>query len=85
MVVKLTAKGGSFASQIKEVDGPLQPSLSKVYRLFGWEYRKPERAPAACPYKPAVAKNDKAPGISNPHENKLPEPEKVAVDGDKQE
>ncbi|KAK1308372.1 hypothetical protein QJS10_CPA09g01827 [Acorus calamus] len=69
---------------------PYKPAVakndkSKVYRLFGWEYRKPERAPAACPYKPAVAKNDKVPGISNPHENKLPEPEKVAVDGDKQE
>ncbi|KAK1283557.1 hypothetical protein QJS10_CPB21g00303 [Acorus calamus] len=78
MVVKLTAKGGRIASQIKEVDGPLQPS--SVYLLI-----KPERAPAACPYKPAVAKNDKVPGIFNPHENKLPEPEKVAVDGDKQE
>ncbi|KAJ4806036.1 Ferric/cupric reductase transmembrane component 2 [Rhynchospora pubera] len=26
--------------------------LSKVYRLFGWEYRKPERVPPACPFKP---------------------------------
>ncbi|KAG6528582.1 hypothetical protein ZIOFF_010761 [Zingiber officinale] len=25
----------------------------KIYRLFGWEYRKPARVPAACPYKPA--------------------------------
>ncbi|KAK7267771.1 hypothetical protein RIF29_20450 [Crotalaria pallida] len=31
--------------------------MAKVYRLFGWEYRKPERAPPACPMKPA-AKND---------------------------
>ncbi|MED6156333.1 hypothetical protein PIB30_013611 [Stylosanthes scabra] len=31
--------------------------MGKIYRLFGWEYRKPERAPPACPYKPA-AKRD---------------------------
>jgi len=31
---------------------------SKVYRLFGWEYRRPERVPPACPYKPAAPKND---------------------------
>lgn len=31
---------------------------SKVYRLFGWEYRRPERVPPACPYKPAAQKND---------------------------
>lgn len=31
--------------------------LGKVYGLFGWEYRKPDRAPPACPYKP-MAKND---------------------------
>ncbi|CAK9177720.1 unnamed protein product [Ilex paraguariensis] len=28
--------------------------IGKVYRMLGWEYRKPERAPAACPYKPAA-------------------------------
>ncbi|KAJ8753956.1 hypothetical protein K2173_001854 [Erythroxylum novogranatense] len=28
--------------------------MGKVYALFGWEYRKPERAPPACPYKPAA-------------------------------
>ncbi|KAL5669181.1 hypothetical protein ACJX0J_021402, partial [Zea mays] len=32
--------------------------ISKVYRLFGWEYRRPERVPPACPYKPAAQKND---------------------------
>ncbi|CAN0926150.1 hypothetical protein LINGRAHAP2_LOCUS35168 [Linum grandiflorum] len=31
--------------------------MGKIYAMFGWEYRKPERAPPACPYKPA-AKND---------------------------
>ncbi|XP_047311976.1 uncharacterized protein LOC124915323 [Impatiens glandulifera] len=31
--------------------------LAKVYGIFGWEYRKPNRVPAACPYKPAAAAN----------------------------
>lgn len=31
---------------------------AKVYGFFGWEYRKPERAPPACPYKPSTAKKD---------------------------
>ncbi|XP_068648360.1 uncharacterized protein [Aristolochia californica] len=34
--------------------------LTKVYRLFGWEYLKPERAPPACPYKPIGKKDVKA-------------------------
>ncbi|PON49035.1 Transmembrane protein [Parasponia andersonii] len=34
--------------------------MGKVYRLLGWEYRKPERAPPACPYKPAAKKETKA-------------------------
>ncbi|XP_065853426.1 uncharacterized protein [Euphorbia lathyris] len=28
--------------------------MGKVYALLGWEYRKPERAPPACPFKPSV-------------------------------
>ncbi|CAI0469225.1 unnamed protein product [Linum tenue] len=35
--------------------------------MFGWEYRKPERAPPACPYKPAARKDDG----SNVSSNKL--------------
>ncbi|XP_020572381.1 uncharacterized protein LOC110019145 [Phalaenopsis equestris] len=31
--------------------------LAKIYRLFGWEYRKPERVPPACPYRPAANKS----------------------------
>jgi hypothetical protein len=31
----------------------------KVYGILGWEYRKPERAPPACPYKPAAKKDSK--------------------------
>lgn len=30
-------------------------SQGKIYALFGWEYRKPERAPPACPYKPPAS------------------------------
>ncbi|KAF2294236.1 hypothetical protein GH714_008463 [Hevea brasiliensis] len=30
--------------------------LYRVYRLFGWEYRKPVRAPPACPYEPSPKK-----------------------------
>ncbi|KAI4349100.1 hypothetical protein L6164_009737 [Bauhinia variegata] len=33
--------------------------MAKVYGLFGWEYRKPERAPPACPYKPAATRDNK--------------------------
>ncbi|VVB13063.1 unnamed protein product [Arabis nemorensis] len=31
--------------------------MAKVYAWLGWEYRKPARAPPACPFKP-IAKND---------------------------
>ncbi|XP_035543879.1 uncharacterized protein LOC109017931 [Juglans regia] len=31
----------------------------KVYGIFGWEYRKPEGVPPACPYKPAAKKDSK--------------------------
>ncbi|CAH8269903.1 unnamed protein product [Arabidopsis lyrata] len=33
--------------------------MAKLYAWLGWEYRKPARAPPACPFKP-VAQNDKA-------------------------
>ncbi|KAL9266407.1 hypothetical protein AKJ16_DCAP16470 [Drosera capensis] len=32
---------------------------ARVYGLLGWEYRKPERVPPACTYKPAAAKGNK--------------------------
>ncbi|XP_057947845.1 uncharacterized protein LOC131143506 [Malania oleifera] len=31
--------------------------LGRVYGLFGWEYRKPQRAPPSCPYKPGARKD----------------------------
>ncbi|CAH1424509.1 unnamed protein product [Lactuca virosa] len=32
--------------------------MARVYRILGWEYQKPERAPAACPYKPVANKTN---------------------------
>ncbi|KAF2320591.1 hypothetical protein GH714_028732 [Hevea brasiliensis] len=50
-----------------------EPYEGKVYRLFGWEYRKPERAPPACPYKPLPKKDSPGkveaegePGVQEP-------------------
>ncbi|RZB72498.1 hypothetical protein D0Y65_036661, partial [Glycine soja] len=34
--------------------------MGKIYRVFGWEYRKPERAPPVCPYKPPTNRVSKA-------------------------
>ncbi|XP_058740313.1 uncharacterized protein LOC131612560 [Vicia villosa] len=33
--------------------------LGKVYRLLGWEFRKPEIVPPSCPYKPAAKTESK--------------------------
>ncbi|KAF3795314.1 hypothetical protein EJ110_NYTH05366 [Nymphaea thermarum] len=38
--------------------------MARVYKLFGWEYRKPERPPPACPYRPSSQATG---GITNPH------------------
>ncbi|XP_062221457.1 uncharacterized protein LOC133920877 [Phragmites australis] len=40
--------------------------LRKVYQLLGWEYRRPERVPPACPYKPAAKKKDEGASESKP-------------------
>ncbi|KAH7512011.1 uncharacterized protein LOC107431902 [Ziziphus jujuba] len=40
--------------------------MGKVYGLLGWEYKKPERAPVACPYKPAAKKDSKAGEAAEP-------------------
>ncbi|XP_027069109.1 uncharacterized protein LOC113774730 [Coffea eugenioides] len=45
--------------------------MGKIYRLFGWEYRKPERAPPACPYKPSATK---------PNSNSVAKADSVAPD-----
>lgn len=52
--------------------------LAKVYRLFGWEYKKPERVPPACPYKPVGNRSDKNIGDQ-------PEQNKPTLDDDKQD
>ncbi|QCE05980.1 hypothetical protein DEO72_LG9g989 [Vigna unguiculata] len=41
--------------------------MGKIYRVFGWEYRKPERAPAACPYKPPTTPVSKAEADAEPN------------------
>ncbi|KAJ1281691.1 hypothetical protein BS78_04G325300 [Paspalum vaginatum] len=56
--------------------------LSKVYRLFGWEYRRPQRVPPACPYKPAATKNDEQ-GASE--SKPLVEPHGAAAEDKKEE
>ncbi|GMN39237.1 hypothetical protein TIFTF001_008464 [Ficus carica] len=33
--------------------------IGKIYGVLGWEYRKLERAPPACPYNPSAKKDTK--------------------------
>ncbi|GMI79985.1 hypothetical protein like AT5G03460 [Hibiscus trionum] len=60
--------------------------MGKIYRLIGWEYRKPERAPPACPYKPA-AKLEKTSKVTLETEPGAPESSSklVGVTNDKQD
>nr|XP_043638604.1 uncharacterized protein LOC122609720 [Erigeron canadensis] len=41
--------------------------MARVYRILGWEYRKPERAPAACPYKPPAAVASNTENVAGEH------------------
>ncbi|KAI3795847.1 hypothetical protein L1987_38507 [Smallanthus sonchifolius] len=41
--------------------------MARVYRVLGWEYRKPDRAPPACPYKPPVA-NKTSENVAGEHD-----------------
>ncbi|RZS27087.1 hypothetical protein BHM03_00060524, partial [Ensete ventricosum] len=55
----LDPRGQRLASALlfhrrKRSDFVIHPG--KIYWLFGWEYRKPERVPPSCPYKPASQK-----------------------------
>ncbi|XP_020255671.1 uncharacterized protein LOC109832680 [Asparagus officinalis] len=59
--------------------------LGKVYRLFGWEYRKPARVPPACPYKPTNNQNIQGNAEGKVESSGQQEPEKVAADGTKEE
>jgi len=57
--------------------------LGKVYRLFGWEYRRPVREAPACPYKPTGKKNSEGKDeATTPQEQ---EPAKVAAEVKKEE
>ncbi|XVE96592.1 hypothetical protein REPUB_Repub02eG0236300 [Reevesia pubescens] len=60
--------------------------MGKIYRLLGWEYRKPERAPPACPYKPA-AKTENTSKVGPETEPGVPESslKPVEVTNDKQD
>ncbi|GLJ06510.1 hypothetical protein SUGI_0040630 [Cryptomeria japonica] len=54
--------------------------VGKIYVLFGKEYRRPERVPPACPYKPANKKVE--PGSCTPDivaSEKLPENGKESI------
>ncbi|XP_006851282.2 uncharacterized protein LOC18441099 [Amborella trichopoda] len=53
--------------------------LGKIYGLLGWEYRKPERAPPACPYKPQTQKDDQARSVAS---NRGLASEKAVVEND---
>ncbi|OVA06941.1 Rhodanese-like domain [Macleaya cordata] len=55
--------------------------IGKIYKLFGWEYKKPERAPPACPYKP-VANTDTKVGEES-SQTPPPVPGKAGTDDDK--
>ncbi|XP_012088580.1 uncharacterized protein LOC105647187 isoform X2 [Jatropha curcas] len=57
--------------------------LGKIYALFGWEYRKPDRAPAACPYKPLPKKDSsgKVGAEGEPGAAQVPASGQVVVDG----
>ncbi|XP_012485895.1 uncharacterized protein LOC105799743 [Gossypium raimondii] len=46
--------------------------MGKIYWLLGWEYRKPERAPAACPYRPP-AKTENSSKVRPETEPTVPE------------
>ncbi|KAK5804157.1 Frizzled-6 [Gossypium arboreum] len=46
--------------------------MGKIYWLLGWEYRKPERAPATCPYKPP-AKTENSSKVGPETEPAVPE------------
>ncbi|OAY81122.1 hypothetical protein ACMD2_06752 [Ananas comosus] len=58
-------------------------SRGKIYRLFGWEYRKPERVPPTCPYKPAAQKNIE--GMDEAKAKTTPQSDGATAEGDKKE
>ncbi|XP_057805342.1 uncharacterized protein LOC131020509 [Salvia miltiorrhiza] len=64
--------------------------MAKVYGLFGWEYRKPARAPPACPIRPSAAKTAANGSVSGKEDLATatttdPPPKPVAVDEGKQD
>ncbi|KAG0450801.1 hypothetical protein HPP92_026521 [Vanilla planifolia] len=71
---------GHFGGNGRGQDKTFEWLEAKVYRLFGWEYRKPERVTPACPYKPQANRSVQSTG-----EQAQPELGKTANDEDKQD
>ncbi|WCJ33321.1 hypothetical protein M5689_014691 [Euphorbia peplus] len=57
--------------------------MGKFYALMGWEYRKPQIAPPACPYKPPVS--GKLVGAEGEHGMQVPNSESLKGGDDKQD
>ncbi|CAK8571650.1 unnamed protein product [Lathyrus sativus] len=56
--------------------------MGKIYAVFGWEYRKPERAPPACPIKPSNKTISKDKADTGPSPTGPAKPESVNVKQD---
>ncbi|KAK4386370.1 hypothetical protein Sango_2507600 [Sesamum angolense] len=54
--------------------------MAKVYRLFGWEYQKPERAPPACPIKPSASKTGTNSSVTGKDNLAAPDPTRKSVE-----
>ncbi|KAI9086288.1 hypothetical protein K1719_031742 [Acacia pycnantha] len=51
--------------------------MGKIYALLGWEYRRPERAPPACPYKPTAKRDSKVDADAGPAPAEPVEPGRI--------
>ncbi|XP_021719206.1 uncharacterized protein LOC110686904 [Chenopodium quinoa] len=54
--------------------------MARVYRLLGWEYRKPERVPPACPFKPGMSNNTNKSGVNVESESSTTDPNPKPVE-----
>ncbi|XP_074311164.1 uncharacterized protein LOC141647030 [Silene latifolia] len=56
--------------------------MAKVYRMCGWEYRKPERAPPACPYKPNAPTNSNSSNVDGAAESSVQDVNTKSIETD---
>ncbi|KAL7133486.1 hypothetical protein ABFS83_12G143800 [Erythranthe nasuta] len=56
--------------------------MARVYRLFGWEYRKPVRAAPACPMKPSASKTGTTDSVAGIQNHGAPDPSLKSVGED---